>query len=105
MEIISLSQSCLLYTSRLSSFQFEDCSVWMYHTAGVEVRKTAAMKQDVYKRQVYPISTAVSKIVFRKVSLMSGASLRALAVSYTHLDVYKRQGWGTASGQRGSDDR
>ena len=30
---------------RLSSFQFEDCSVWMYHTAGVEVRKTAAMKQ------------------------------------------------------------
>ena len=30
---------------RLSSFQFEDCPVWMYHTAGVEVRKTAAMKQ------------------------------------------------------------
>lgn len=30
---------------RLSSFQFEDCPVWVYHADGVEVIKTTAMKQ------------------------------------------------------------
>ena len=36
------------------------------------------------------------------VTIVQGASVRALAVSYTHLDVYKRQGWDCPAGCQGS---
>ena len=47
------------------------------------------MRRDVYKRQVRPSESTVESRIPPRMKVRTGASLET--VSYTHLDVYKRQ--------------